>query len=108
MIEFVDYRGQAALETDPGLDLPPQPEIAVSDISKKPADDTGQHNTDRGHDQRHLLRTFHRVDVGVVTQRPVVATESHGSNHRWHRTALARDSGYDPPPIVGNQFAVRL
>ena len=106
MIEFVDHRGKATFEPDPHLDFAAEPQIVVGDISEKSADDAGQHKSDRGHDHRHLLRALHRVGLGVVSQRPVAATESHRSNHRWHRTVLTRDSRRDTAPIVGNQFAV--
>jgi len=50
MIEFVDDRGQPALESDPDLDFAAQPQIVVGDISEEPADDAGQRQTDRGDD----------------------------------------------------------
>ena len=46
MIELVDHRGQAALETDAHLDFAAQPQIVVGDIAEQPADDAGQRDAD--------------------------------------------------------------
>ena len=42
MIEFIDDRGQAALESDSYLDFPAEPQIVIGDIAEQPADDAGQ------------------------------------------------------------------
>ena len=60
VVELVDDRRQPPLEADPDLDFAAEPQIVVGDIAEQAADDAGQRQADRRHDDRGLLRALSR------------------------------------------------